>query len=121
MSSWNLYEKCSKCSKPLVNESNLKRLRLLVIGSTATLGIFGVVLLPMIGFTAGGVGAGSFAASWQSSIGAVAAGSLFAVLQSLGATALGSLLFGSIGTALGLLGSVATRLRWCECDQPIAQ
>lgn len=119
MSSWNLYEKCSICNKPLVNESNLKRLRLLLIGCTATLGIFGVVLLPIIGFTAGATR--SFAASWQSSIGVVAAGSLFAVLQSLGATGLGSLLFGGIGAALGLLGSVASRLGWCVCDQPIAQ
>ena len=42
------------------------------------------VLLPCIGFTASGVAAGSLAAMWQSSIGNVAAGSTFALLQSIG-------------------------------------
>lgn len=116
MSSWDFYEKCSKCGKPLVNETNLKRLRALIIGSAAVVGILGCVLLPVLGFTTGGIAAGSAAASWQSSIGLVAAGSLFAVLQSLGATGLGILLFGGIGAALGALGSVASRLGWCTCD-----
>lgn len=116
MGSWDFYEKCSKCGKPLVNQKNLKRLRALIIGSTASLGIFGMALLPLLGFTAGGIAAGSAAAGWQSSIGAVAAGSLFAVLQSLGATGLGTLVFGGIGTALGLLSSIASRLGWCTCE-----
>ncbi|KAG8811983.1 hypothetical protein FRC19_003461 [Serendipita sp. 401] len=47
--------------------------------STA-LGIMGVV-----GFTGNGIAAGSLAALWQSTIGNVAAGSLFAGLQSMGA------------------------------------
>lgn len=44
------------------------------------------VLLCVCGFGEGGVAAGSLAAQWQSMIGNVVAGSLFAVFQSLGAT-----------------------------------
>jgi hypothetical protein len=51
----------------------------------------------LAGFGAGGVAAGSFVAVWQSSIGSVGAGSLFATLQSLGAT--GTLLTGAYGGA----------------------
>ena len=39
----------------------------------------------IVGFTATGVAAGSLAAAWQSSIGNVAAGSLFAWMQSTAA------------------------------------
>lgn len=111
-----VFTKCLVCDKPLVCEGNLKILRGIVIGSTVGAGILGVAALPLIGFGLGGIAAGSFAAAWQSSIGAVAAGSLFAVLQSLGATGLGMLLFGSVASAMGLLGSLAARLNWCTCD-----
>lgn len=80
------------------------------------LGVLGAAALPLLGFGAGGVAAGSVAASWQSSIGLVAAGSLFATLQSLGATGLGILLFGASGAALGVLATIATRLGWCTCE-----
>jgi hypothetical protein len=43
-------------------------------------------MLSFIGFTAGGVAASSFASAWQSSIGNVAAGSVFAWLQGAGAS-----------------------------------
>ena len=42
-------------------------------------------MLDMIGFTATGVAANSLAAAWQSSMGNVAAGSLFAWMQSTAA------------------------------------
>lgn len=42
-------------------------------------------MLGLFGFTATGVAAGSFAAAWQSSVGNVAAGSLFAWMQSTAA------------------------------------
>jgi Interferon-induced 6-16 family len=42
--------------------------------------------LTLAGFTASGIASGSIAASVQSAIGEVAAGSLFAYLQSLGAS-----------------------------------
>ena len=51
--------------------------------------------LPLIGFTSGGVTAGSLAAGIQSMIGNVAAGSLFAQLQSIGALGLGTVLGGA--------------------------
>ena len=43
-------------------------------------------MLSFLGFTTGGIAAASFASAWQSSLGNVATGSLFASLQSLGAT-----------------------------------
>ena len=45
-------------------------------------------MLPLLGFGIGGIAAGSIAASIQGP--AVAAGSVFAVLQSLGATGMGT-------------------------------
>lgn len=41
---------------------------------------------------------------------------MFAILQSLGATGLGILLFGSIGAGLGLLSSSAAAIGWCSCE-----
>ena len=58
----------------------------------------GGIALPFLGFGLEGITAGSFAASIQGP--AVVAGSMFAVLQSLGATGMGILLFGSIGEQL---------------------
>ena len=102
-----MWDLCPICNKPLVNESNLWKFRALVGSITVGGGVLGSMALPFIGFAAGGVAAGSYAAAWQSVIGNVAAGSLFAILQSLGATGLGTILFGTTGTALGLLTSIA--------------
>lgn len=113
------FEKCVTCKRTLVSKKNLWIIRGgVTLGFVTTLGGFGVLMLPLLGFGAGGVVAGSTAAAWQSSIGSVAAGRLFATLQSLGATGLGVLLFGSTGSALGLLGSLAVKLDWCtgECS-----
>lgn len=41
---------------------------------------------------------------------------MFAILQSLGATGIGILLFGSIGAGLGLLSSSAAAIGWCSCE-----
>lgn len=114
------WEKCSHCDKPRVCRENLKELQWIIGGSVAGGGIIGASALRLIGFRSGGVTAKSFAATWQSKIGSVAAGSLFATLQSLGATGLGTIMFGSIGAALGLLASIASRLGWCEdnCSKP---
>jgi len=43
-------------------------------------------MLSFLGFTTGGIAAASVASAWRSSLGNVATGSLFASLQSLGAT-----------------------------------
>lgn len=114
--SWSFYDRCPHCKKPARSPSNLRRLRTLVVGGTLSCGLMGAAALPFLGFGLGGITAGSFAASWQSSIGLVAAGSLFATLQSLGATGVGILLFGSTSAALGLLATIATKLGWCECN-----
>lgn len=113
-----MWKKCIKCKRSHVCESNLKKIRLLVCGGVLGGGGLGAALLPLFGFGAGGIVAGSLAASWQSSIGAVAASSLFATLQSLGATGVGVLLFGGIGAGLGLLVTLAAKLGWCndDCD-----
>lgn len=112
----DFWEKCNHCDKPLVCSENLKKLKWIIGGSVAGGGILGAASLRLIGFRAGGVTKKSFAAAWQSKIGSVAAGSLFATLQSLGATGLGIIMFGSIGAALGLLASVASRLGWCNSN-----
>ncbi|XP_036145399.1 interferon alpha-inducible protein 27-like protein 2B [Monomorium pharaonis] len=113
------FEECRNCKKPLTNEANLRKLRIMFIGTPIIGGIFGAYLLPILGFGSSGVIGGSVAASWQSSIGSVAAGSLFATLQSLGATGVGTLLFGSVGAALGLLISIAEYIGWCTCNKNV--
>lgn len=57
--------------------------------------------LPALGFTAGGVAAGSTAAAVQSSIGLVPAGGWFAALQSLGATGMTTQVGTVIATTTG--------------------
>ncbi len=54
--------------------------------------------LTAAGFSTAGIAGGSMAAAWQSSIGAVAAGSTFATLQSLGASGV----IASVGNTAGL-------------------
>ena len=65
--------------------------------------IFGILTwcgLPLIGFGAAGVIAGTFAAMWHASIGNVAAGGVFAILQSIGAT---GACFGAVKAGLALV------------------
>ncbi|XP_037046389.1 interferon alpha-inducible protein 6-like [Bradysia coprophila] len=113
---FEFWERCPKCGNQLVNEANLWKLRGIIGGCAIGGAALGAITLPLLGFGAGGVAAGSAAAAWQSSIGSVAAGSLFAILQSLGATGIGILLFGSVGAGLGLLSSSAAAIGWCTCD-----
>ncbi|KAF8456505.1 hypothetical protein BDZ91DRAFT_526255 [Kalaharituber pfeilii] len=63
-------------------------------------------VLAGVGFTAGGVAAGSLAAAWQAMISNVAAGSAFAILQSLSATGLGIAYGGLFSGGLGAIWSV---------------
>ena len=68
-----------------------------------TLVLISICLLPVLGFGAAGPVAGSLAASWQASMGTVAAGSTFAFLQSaaMGGTAAG------LFTGMGVTGATA--------------
>lgn len=80
------------------------RTGLQVLGLTvSTLSFLAVPVLGAVGFTAAGPVAGSAAAAWQSSIGAVQAGSLFAWCQSaaMGGAAVGGIQAASVaGTVL---------------------
>mmetsp|Transcript_17801 Transcript_17801/g.26663 ORF Transcript_17801/g.26663 Transcript_17801/m.26663 type:complete len:102 (+) Transcript_17801:68-373(+) len=60
---------------------------LLAVGGNTLLAVGGAqVALHLVGFGATGIAAGSMAAAWQSSVGNVAAGSAFALIQSFGMT-----------------------------------
>ncbi|XP_008551023.2 uncharacterized protein LOC103573635 [Microplitis demolitor] len=118
------YELCHSCQKPLVNEENLFTLRKRIVIATAGCsllgGAIGAAALPLLGFGSGGIAAGSFAAAWQTPL--TVSGSLFAILQSLGATGMGILLFGATGSvaggvgALGILATIASKIGWCTND-----
>ena len=81
-----------------------------VVGLTlSAVSFLAVPVLGVVGFTAAGPAAGSVAAAWQASIGAVRAGSLFAWCQSaaMGGTALSGIqIAGVAGTALTKVADV---------------
>ena len=62
--------------------------------------------LTWVGFGPGGVVAGSLAAAWQSIIGNVAPGSLFALLQSIGASGSSTTTGGSLFALLPSIGVI---------------
>lgn len=64
--------------------------------------------LSLVGFTSVGVGSGTVAAVWQSSIGNVVTGSVFSSLQSAGATGVGSV----IGGVCGAVTSIFSLFDW---------
>ncbi|EPS36607.1 hypothetical protein H072_9825 [Dactylellina haptotyla CBS 200.50] len=80
------------------------------------------LILPAIGFGTAGVTAGTMAAGWQSAIGLVEAGSLFAILQSAGAggaagaAAITAVALGGAGTAAGAgaVGAIAGSIESSE-------
>jgi hypothetical protein len=90
---------------PPSNASN-NNMSTILKGTAITGGVVAVVCaVPILaGFGTAGIGAGSVAALWQSAIGNVAAGSLFASLQSLGAT--GTFVTGA-SSGLGVAGAAA--------------
>uniref|UniRef100_A0A3Q3GGB9 Uncharacterized protein n=1 Tax=Labrus bergylta TaxID=56723 RepID=A0A3Q3GGB9_9LABR len=77
---------------------------LLLSGGVVTV-LFTPALLVTLGWTQAGVAAGSIAASIMSWMGVVSSGSLFAFLQSIGATGLTT-------TAAGVVGSVGGAMGW---------
>ena len=95
----------------------------IIVGGTAVVGgVTAVVAAPVvvsvvsaIGFGAGGILAGSWAASMMSTLAPVCAGGLVATLQSVGAAGLGvagSSVLSTIGAGVGTgVGAVVNRLR----------
>ncbi|CAI6338399.1 unnamed protein product [Periconia digitata] len=67
-------------------------------------------ILSAVGFTVGGVAAGSVAASIQSGIGLVTAGSTFAILQSAGAGGTGLAVVYAITAVVTAAGAVVASL-----------
>ncbi|KAJ6642072.1 hypothetical protein Bhyg_07018 [Pseudolycoriella hygida] len=112
------FDRCPINNKIETNRANLIRLRALFgVGATGA-GLLGLKVLPLIGFDVTGVIPASLASAYQSSIGNVAAGSAFAILQSLGATGMGNLIFGSVAVGLTGLADLVTenKLDWCTCQ-----
>lgn len=80
-------------------------------------GVSGYYFLSWIGFTPDGPRAKSFSAFWQSFIGNVKSGSLFAICQALGMTGIVNILIGKTAAALTLLAGavISNKLDWCTC------
>ena len=83
-------------------------------GTAACAGV--VATLPLWGFTASGVAAGSVAAGWQATIGNVAAGSVFSLFQHFGAT-MGMNAILTAGAAGGAAGTMDYFDKKKKCDQ----
>ncbi|CAE6442847.1 unnamed protein product [Rhizoctonia solani] len=83
-----------------ISQPHIRRRVLIALAIGAGVAILVPVTIATLGFGPAGVAAGSAAAAWQSAAygGAVAAGSAFATLQSLGMTA------GAVHLGLGLGG-----------------
>ena len=82
-----------------------QRMKIIVITGTVVVGVaVGAAVLPLIGFGAGGVAAGSIAAGIHSGIGNVVAGSLFAITQSFAATGGAAVLAAIGGAVFGFFG-----------------
>jgi hypothetical protein len=84
---------------------------LIIVGAMTAAGaiaapIFIPLILNAVGFSSGGVVAGTLAASWQAAIGNVVAGSLFAMLQSMAATGAISLVGVLASAGLGMAGGL---------------
>ena len=81
-------------------------------GVGAVVGTVGTAITSTLGFTSSGIAAGSAAAGIQAGIGNVAAGSAFAVVQSLAAVGLLPVILIGGGAAIGLGIGAAILLRW---------
>lgn len=119
----NLWYRCPKTNKPEVCAENLWKLRAIVGGTAVVGGVAGYYILPAVGFSPIGPDPATLAASWQSSIGIVPAGSMFSICQSLGMTGTGALMIGTTTGGLALLASAvaAKNLDWCTCQYDMQQ
>ena len=86
-------------------------------GTTAASFVAFPMFLEMLGFGGGGVAAKSMAASWQSAIGNVEEGSLFALLQSISMGGLAGSAFVLSSTAVGFSGALAAVGEVCTKDE----
>lgn len=113
-----MWKRCPICKKPEVCKSNLWKLRGMSAAGTTSTAVMGANVLPWIGFSAGGIAPGSIATGWQSSIGNVVGGSLFAKLTSLGMTGYGIIMCGTVLGGLAILAALvaAKKLDWCDCQ-----
>ncbi|KAK6336834.1 hypothetical protein TWF718_009622 [Orbilia javanica] len=104
--------KGQKVKKALSIAKNVAIGGIVVGGAVALTAILSPIIIPALGFGSAGVGAGTIAAGWQSAIGVVEAGSLFAILQSAGAggaagaAAITAVALGGTGTVVAA-GAVA--------------
>lgn len=73
-------------------------------------------VLPLLGFNSGEIVAGSTTAAICAGINNIVATSLFTTLQSLDSNSCGVILFGSVNSAMDILGSLAVKLDWCNGD-----
>lgn len=97
----------------MVCESNLWKIRAIMGGCVVGPDTVDTATLSLLGFGSNELVQGSTAAAIYSNISNIVSGSVFATLQSLEATGLGTLLFGCESSALDLLGSLAVKLDWC--------
>ena len=109
-----MWDRCFICKRPMWSSLNVIKLSGIIFGCVYVGFTLGSKSLARIGFGAGGIIAGTFAAAWHSGIGNAAAGTLFAALQSLGASGLGIYLFGIPGALLAALVPYGFRIKWCE-------
>uniref|UniRef100_A0A3Q3FWJ1 Uncharacterized protein n=1 Tax=Labrus bergylta TaxID=56723 RepID=A0A3Q3FWJ1_9LABR len=88
----------------LAEVAGLRILGNVVLGRGVVTLILTPALLALFGFTSGGIAAGSIAAKIMSWLGIVYAGSVFAFLQSIGATGLTWLAGGYVASFGGAIG-----------------
>lgn len=113
-----MWEQCKNCNKPMVCEPNLWRIRGIMSGCMSGTDTLDAAILPLLGFNSGEIVAGSTTAAICAGINNIVATSLFTTLQSLDPNSFGVILFGSVDSALDILGSQADKLDWCNdgCD-----
>lgn len=109
-----MWEQCTNCNKPMVCEPNLCRMRGIMSGCMAGTDTLDAAVLPLLGFNSGQIVAGSTTAAICAGINNIVATSLFTTLQSLDANSFGVILFGSVNSALDVLGTQADKLDWCN-------
>ncbi len=109
------------CVKQTESESwywiptDTKKIQNVAVGTAAIVGVATVgsfaapLVLSSFGFTAAGPVAGSYAATWMSSIGVVKAGSLYSLIQSI---AMGGTYATTVNTSIAAASGVTAAVGW---------